>query len=456
MTPRRQLILPVEVSSREWDAKLLLACSAAERGFPVIIGCHARINQRIYTLPRSIYIAKGVTRRSRRMFEILKRLGHTVVAWDEEGLIYMKPEFYLNRKVFGPSMALTATLFAWGPENAALWRGAPFYDGVPIHPTGNPRIDLMRPELRGYFADDAARLRERFGRYILINTNFGWVNHFLAELGQGRNGAPEPGTVVREDQVGSKHDPYLSAYRYQILKRFLAVVPTIARRFADRKVIIRPHPSESHQAWRDAGAGFDNVIVIHEGNVIPWLMAADVNLHNGCTTGFESSLLDRPTIAYRPLSHADYDIPLPNAVSRAVETEAALLEAIEEAVTDDFELEVERQALVRDHLAALDGPLAIDRIMDVIEGLEPAGRPAFNSYLGGQLRARARRAEKIWNGFVPGHHNNRTYIGHRFPDKTTAEVAAEIDRFQGVLGRFAGTRVEQLKKNIFQITARPS
>ncbi len=94
--------------------------------------------------------------------------------------------------------------------------------------------------------------------------------------------------------------------------------------------------------------------------------------------------------------------------------------------------------------------------MDVIEGLEQVGAPALNSYLGGQLRARARRAEKIWNGFVPGHHNNRKYIGHRFPDKTTTDVAAEIDRFQGVLGRFAGTRVEQLKKNIFRITVRPS
>ena len=42
--------------------------------------------------------------------------------------------------------------------------------------TGNPRIDLLRREVRGYYDDDVAALRRRFGRYILLNSNFGRVN----------------------------------------------------------------------------------------------------------------------------------------------------------------------------------------------------------------------------------------------------------------------------------------
>ena len=42
--PISTLILPVENQTRELDAKLLLACAAAERGFPVIIGSRALIH----------------------------------------------------------------------------------------------------------------------------------------------------------------------------------------------------------------------------------------------------------------------------------------------------------------------------------------------------------------------------------------------------------------------------
>ena len=37
-TSASTLIVPVETQVRELDAKLLLSCVAAERGFPVIMG----------------------------------------------------------------------------------------------------------------------------------------------------------------------------------------------------------------------------------------------------------------------------------------------------------------------------------------------------------------------------------------------------------------------------------
>ena len=53
------------------------------------------------------------------------------------------------------------------------------FRGIPVEAVGNPRFDLLRPELRSYFADDVADLRHRYGRYILVNSNFGRLNHLL-------------------------------------------------------------------------------------------------------------------------------------------------------------------------------------------------------------------------------------------------------------------------------------
>ena len=56
---RIPLIIPVEIQVRELDAKLLLACVAAQRGYPVVIGKLKTILARIASFPRSVFISKG-------------------------------------------------------------------------------------------------------------------------------------------------------------------------------------------------------------------------------------------------------------------------------------------------------------------------------------------------------------------------------------------------------------
>jgi hypothetical protein len=53
------LLIPVENRVRELDPKLLLACIAAKRGFPSVIGSHREIDFRIASFPRSLYLCKS-------------------------------------------------------------------------------------------------------------------------------------------------------------------------------------------------------------------------------------------------------------------------------------------------------------------------------------------------------------------------------------------------------------
>ena len=144
------LIIPVETQVREMDAKILLSCVAAERGFPVIIGSRAYVHYQVASFPRGVYLAKSLRTLSIRMFKILRQLGHEVVAWDEEGLLRWPDAEYYRQRLSPITMAQTSHLFAWGTDSARVFRDYPGYHGTPIHVTGNPRIDLMRPELREY------------------------------------------------------------------------------------------------------------------------------------------------------------------------------------------------------------------------------------------------------------------------------------------------------------------
>ncbi len=156
------LIIPVESQVRELDAKLLLSCVAAERGFPVIMGSRAFIHFKVDAIKRGVYLAKSMRTLSIRMFDILRKLGHEIVAWDEEGLLREPDNEYYRWRLSPVTMGQVSHLIAWGADDARALRAYPGYHGAPIHVTGNPRIDLMRSELKQYYQPQVDDIRARF------------------------------------------------------------------------------------------------------------------------------------------------------------------------------------------------------------------------------------------------------------------------------------------------------
>jgi surface carbohydrate biosynthesis protein len=442
------LILPVEVHSRELDAKLLLACVAAERGRTAILGCAQAIKRSLHALPRGIYVAKGIVKPD--LFARVDGLGHRVVAWDEEALVYMTRDTYLRRKVVPEALGRARALFAWGEDNAEAWRDASGYAGQPLFVTGNPRADLLREDLRVYYAPEAAACRKRFGRFILICSNFGYLQHYLPELSLPHADAAAP---VPEDKIGTLDDPAMLAHRWQMLQAFKYMIPILAERLPERTIIVRPHPSESAAHWQEVAMDRPNVHVVGGGPVVPWLLAADAVLHNGCTTAVEGFLLGRPTVAYEPIQHPLYDIRLPNDLSHRDADIDALTELLVRADGGAFAPTAAQSALADRFVAARDGTTASERIAVAIDGLverdgwfgdtrvKPADRVA------GMWR-NLRRMPRAWLG----RDTWSDYLRHRFPDLTPADVDARFRRLKVVTGRFDGVTLRQRGKNIYEAT----
>ena len=456
----RWLIVPSEMRSREFDAKLLLACVAAERGLRTVVGSRTAIHLCVGLFPRSIWLAKDLFGSSLKMTRILRALGHRVVALDEEALVWYSRERYLAARVSPLVMDLTEELFAWGEANAENWRAAPAWHGQPIHVTGNPRFDLMRPELRGFFDDERRALEARFGRPLLVNSNFGSVNHFVRQ-----HGLHEPGSISAERRLAGNtqerdfHDR-LAGHRRRLFEAFLGALPALSRAFPARAIVVRPHPAENADTWRKAVVGLPNVEVLYEGNVVPWILAASVVVHNGCTTGIEANVLGTPVVAYRPWRDEELDLALPNQLSLDASDERELIERCERAFARTLTptaSELERQAALKArHLAALSGPFAAECIVDRLAELAAAPLPAtpWHARLRAHVDALRRRWKKLRNAHLSEHKNSAEYTAHRFPPLSRAEVEARIVRLQRLTGRFAGVSVRQRAPNVFVIARR--
>jgi surface carbohydrate biosynthesis protein len=447
------LLIPAETQSREFDAKLLLACVAAERGFRAIVGSRIHMHLAIARLPRGIYLAKDVRRPSLRIFRILKSLGHAIAAWDEEGLIFITPELYHRRRVHAPTLAMVELYCAWGRRSGELIHTAPGYAGCPIELTGNPRIDLLRPELRAIFEPESAALRAKYGDFVLVNTNFGRLNHFNPALSLSPSA---PGAAARRNL--EPDDPPLEVWRHRerIMHAMERMVPALAGALPDHRIVVRPHPSENHERWRLAGAGLRNVAVVHEGPIAPWLLGASAVVHNGCTTGLEGRLLGRPVFAYRPDGIAGFDKDLPNRLSEEVTGLDDLIRRLGATVAapSPVPLTREQAALLGDYIIALDGPLASDRIVDALEAFaarRPITAPGLERRAPAWLSATTRAMVKRINALRPGHKDSADFRDRRFPGVERATVEARLARFGALLGRFDGLRVRTLGRNLFEV-----
>lgn len=445
--PISTLILPVENQTRELDAKLLLACAAAERGFPVIIGSRALIHYGMASYPRGVYLAKSMRTLSEKMFAITRMLGHEIVAWDEEALVRAPDKTYYALRLSPKIMKVVSALLAWGPDDARVFRDYPGYAGAPIHVTGNPRIDVMRSEVRGYFDEHVARLRERYGDFVLINTNFGWVNHYLPKMMEiNANATPN-----------DEYIPGVIVHRRAMYAHFREMVPMLASAFPERTILVRPHPIESHVPWQEIASQHKNVVVAADGNVVPWLMACDALVHNGCTTAVEAAVLGTPAVAYQPVQSNQHDDNLPNALSHRAPDDESLRSTLREILGGRVAAldSAESRRLVDLHIGARDGALAVDRMVDVLDDMgfrtRPPPSPGLRRHLEGWMRTQLRTASKKMNARREGHRNSIEYHDHRFPEVPNEEMRSRVVRFARQLGRFEDVRVTPMSRHVFRV-----
>ncbi|GEL78489.1 surface carbohydrate biosynthesis protein [Tenuibacillus multivorans] len=293
------LYLPVEVKVRELDAKLLLAYHAVKSGFRVVLGEHVAVEQAAWQLPKGIFFSKGYPNDFRNRI-VQKQSRHATVELDDEGFIMYDQQRYLIDRTDYAQFQRLNQIYCWGNFQYQLISKR-YPKLIPkLHTTGNPRFDLLSPKYRILYRNQANKIQSQLGDFVLFNTRFSEYNHFSGK---------------KESESDSVH-----GYMKQLYRHFIKLMKHLSEANPHLHFVIRPHPTESFRSYQYEFATNANVSVVPHGNVIAWIMASKVLIHNGCTTGIEAFLLDHPVISYVPISHPKYDVDLPNDVSRSLTT----------------------------------------------------------------------------------------------------------------------------------------
>jgi len=453
-------MLPIETKVRELDGKLLLAATAAERGWAVIVGHKDSLAADTAGI-RGVVLEKDGHIANKRIQSYIAT-GKLVCALDEEGLVYLNSGDYYRRRLSEGSLQRLALFCLWGANQRRdiLEHVRGIESRLVL--TGNPRFDLLRPGLRDYYAPEARRLRDRFGPFLLVNTNFADSNHFMGTEWVIENHR-RSGFITNGQQEADERA--FIAYQAGILERFIDMVRQLSLRYPNHRVVVRPHPSEDHERWLAVARALKNMQVIHEGDVNPWLLAADLAIHNSCMTGIHGFLLQTPTIAYMPIKSGRFDLFLPNVLSTETDSLDDLFSAIDRTISGsnlaDQDHRSTQMATAERFITAIDGPLASERIMEALESLavEPDTYKAGVQLAGGrQVGPIGKFARSIAAGprqtlTSMSERRHRAYSRQKYPGMDLAEIEAKISALRGASARIGPLQVWQHGEQSFCIVS---
>jgi len=421
---------------------------------------------RIASFPRSLYLSKSMTIRSALLFKVAHKVGHNIVAWDEEALVHLPPETYFSDRLSPSSIRYVSHLLAWGQDNAELWRQYPnLPNGIPIHLTGNPRADMLRSEMRPFFAEDVEKIRKSYGNFILVNTNFNHVNAFSPDMNLFKP-VKNPGEIPKFGRgargMSREFAEGLRDHKQAVFQDFQKLIPALEQSFSEYTIIVRPHPTENQEIYRNIAAQCGRVQVTNKGNVVPWILASRAVIHNCCTTGLEAYVMGMPAISYRASVNDFYDLGfyrLPNLLSHQCFDFEELQSTLKDILAGKLGPAdgVKREELVKHHMVALDGPLACERIVDVCERVANDGfelqKPAFRYRLHRFYMEKGLGLINRYKSYLPGEFNKPAFQRHRYPGISIEELRVRLSRFQHILGYSEEMKVEEISDQIFRISA---
>lgn len=254
--------------------------------------------------------------------------------------------------------------FFWGSRLRDAFAKSSGIAPQKLHVTGCPRFDFASPRWE-------AILDAPWRDYILVNANFPLVNPLFA-----RSSEEETMTLVHAGWKVDYVAQMLSDSR-KIFTGYLRTIFDLATHFPQHTFLVRPHPFENANVYRESLSALSNVIVDGRGSVLNVIRHAKCVLHLNCGTAVEATMLRRLPVSMEFLNtdHMSNHSTLPSKISLRANSYEEMCSTIEnlDAATGQFSFEQNYSENILPWFHLNDGRAA-DRVADVMVQYGAAAR----------------------------------------------------------------------------------
>ena len=284
----KPVYLPIETTKRELYGKTALALGLCQLGCTVYLGSKQEVGRLARSIGGGVYVDKGFHDGvSQGVYSDLMKNDTKVVVLDEENAVDFSDFQQLHQRFPAAIFDLVSTIYLWGVTQYDELHAR--HGDVVAHRalvTGHPRFELLLPEYQDLYVDETQQYKNRFGDFILINTNFGLGNNI------------KPSHQVAKT-YGSRFPQLQELMKYQAdqVNNFIELALAV-KRATPFNVVIRPHPEENELPYIVDTSSVEGIFVEKKGSVIPAILASKAMIHHDCTTALECAMLGRDSLAY--------------------------------------------------------------------------------------------------------------------------------------------------------------
>jgi len=368
MASRPPLYLLIEEGNRELLSRALIAVLAVRRGYRVVLGPQWVLHHDFNRLPRGIVMFKGNNLIQGRNMRRARDAGHTVASIEEEALT-LSDATEILRLYSSDSIECCDLFLAQGAfqETTLVTAYPDIADHIAV--TGNPRTDVLRPEFTNEIHRRADDLRDQYGRFILINTNFGSVNPAHGDTLSLYRRCIQTGLVDPSDPAGLRDFLTWAEWEKDNLHCVVAFAGEMLRAQPNCQIIIRPHPAEDPGRWHEWLDVGGPINVIREGDHLSWTAASEVMVHTSGTTGVEAMLMGQANVSLIPGDNPWHDLYSINEICPTAKTVSDAIELVIDHLDRPEESELFRRTAAVDFGDHIDvrEELAAKRIVDALD-----------------------------------------------------------------------------------------
>tara|TARA_B100000902_G_C27301227_1_gene912915 strand:+ start:159 stop:1580 length:1422 start_codon:yes stop_codon:yes gene_type:complete len=338
---KKRIYLMMEIKKRELEARLYFAYVASMKGYSVVIAKKGNIWARRKLLRPGIVVFKSIGPDNTKLIDDILEAGHKVVAWDEEAFVTPKRiNFFIQYRLNKLNFKKLEYFFTWGEvEYEYLVKEyKEFIDK--IYKTGNSRIDILKSENSKVFNSEIDKIKKKHGSFCLFLGNFGRTNNLTFKdktEGYVKN-------LVKNGTFKVGDPAHKFALNNEVISRgVFNQLPNLFKEFSlnfpDKKMIVRPHPSEKLEPYKEMLRGIKNVVLeTDDNNTLSWIKASDFIISSNCTTSIEAFLLKKASINYWPFDNQqEQEFYLPEKVSLNANNYEELNEIMRNLYKNNFE-----------------------------------------------------------------------------------------------------------------------
>lgn len=369
------IYIPLEIPVRELPSYLLLATIAVSRGHQVVIVDPNDIwlYIRVGLLKSGCYLIKNVNipSISANTYQRFLKDGFDMYCQEQEpSILWGSFDKYLfNLSITREQMLPFKAVFSYGERDTRAYNAFFADRGEVFLNTGSPRVDI-------WSSKQFQRIRRNGSQralqpYVLLVSNFGSL--------MGKRHLSESMRVCQEYELTDSFPQEENLIRFleedaSVCLNVILAAKYLAMNKPDLRIVIRPHPFDRVDYWRNIFAKHPNAQVIgNTDSITPWIAGATAVIHNGCTSALESVLQGVPVISYGPdRTHSDLNIP--NRLGIRARTLAELDQALQQVLDGQYHVAYQTQSeAILQPLVTTGGNAALEmvRIMEAKSQFPP-------------------------------------------------------------------------------------